>query len=158
MSTSKQPTIVLPRLPAESTPAYAARVCYITAGPDRNLRAVAQQLHKSLTIIGRWSSRHEWVTSAHAYDEACAALAAQSSAASFCAEVARYRKRYGELGKALYTVAERLLQRLNASVETLAVEPATLTVISRAVLIAADLEAVCLQLDQVIERTESESS
>lgn len=44
----------------ESMPAYQAFAEYRDMGEDRSLRAVAQRLDKSLTVIGRWSSRWNW--------------------------------------------------------------------------------------------------
>jgi len=57
------------RKPDESHKAYEAFSIYRDMGINRNVRAVAQKLNKSLTIIGRWSSRYNWVERAGAYDD-----------------------------------------------------------------------------------------
>lgn len=56
------------RLPVESSPAWEAFVLYRDGGPARTIRGVCRQLHKSLTLIGRWSVRHKWVERAGGWD------------------------------------------------------------------------------------------
>lgn len=56
------------RLPAESSPAWAAFVEYRNAGGDRSTRAVAKKLGKSSTLLERWSVTHKWVSRAREYD------------------------------------------------------------------------------------------
>jgi hypothetical protein len=64
MTTTAQPW---ERQPDESSPAFDAFVAY-RDDPDRSLRGVAARLHKSLTIVGRWSSKHRWVERCEAWD------------------------------------------------------------------------------------------
>jgi hypothetical protein len=53
----------------ESAPAFAAFVTYRDLDPkERSIDAVVQKLHKSRTLIGRWSGRWEWVRRIRAYD------------------------------------------------------------------------------------------
>lgn len=52
----------------ESTPAFEAFRTYLNQGASRTVRGVAQELDKSSTIVGQWSSRHSWVERARAYD------------------------------------------------------------------------------------------
>ena len=56
------------RQPAESTPAFQAFVAYRDGGPERSVRAVAQKLGKSASLIGRWSSQHAWSGRVAAWD------------------------------------------------------------------------------------------
>jgi hypothetical protein len=56
------------RQPKESARAYEAFVAYRDMGPGRAVRAVARELGKSVTLIGRWSSAHHWVERAEAWD------------------------------------------------------------------------------------------
>lgn len=58
-----EPVAVQPweRQEGESAPAFAAFLAYRDQGPERSLRGVAQQLDKSDTIVGQWSSRWHWV-------------------------------------------------------------------------------------------------
>lgn len=49
------------RQEGESVKAFEAFSCYLGMGEDRSIRAVAEKLHKSSTLIGRWSRTHGWV-------------------------------------------------------------------------------------------------
>ena len=57
------------RVNGETTKAYEAFCLYIGMGPERSIRKVAEQLHKSSTLIGRWSRTYDWVRRAADYDE-----------------------------------------------------------------------------------------
>src|SRR5437899_663892 len=48
-------------LPDESHRAFAAFKAYC-ADPKRSIRRCARKLHKSPTIIARWSKKHRWQT------------------------------------------------------------------------------------------------
>lgn len=52
----------------ESAKAYEAAKLYFELGAERGIEEVARRLHKSRTIIARWSSRHAWVERARDYD------------------------------------------------------------------------------------------
>jgi hypothetical protein len=65
------------------------------------------------------------------------------------AEVEAYRERYGAMGCALYRTAVRLLAQLNQQSDTLELAPGDLTTIARALVIAADLEALALRLKAI---------
>lgn len=53
----------------ESSKAYAAFCVYRDLGPDRSLDKVVQKLAKSVQLFKRWSSQHNWVERARAWDE-----------------------------------------------------------------------------------------
>ena len=57
------------RKPKESAPAYEAFSAYRDMGPERALRAVAQQLGKSRALIERWSRNWGWQDRVRAYDD-----------------------------------------------------------------------------------------
>ena len=44
----------------ESDKAFAAFSLYLSLGPQRSLAEVAQKLHKSVTMLGRWSAKYDW--------------------------------------------------------------------------------------------------
>ena len=44
----------------ESEKAFAAFSLYLSLGPQRSLAEVAQKLHKSVTMLGRWSAKFDW--------------------------------------------------------------------------------------------------
>jgi len=46
--------------PRESAKAFAAFSLYLSLGAERSLSEVAQKLHKSVTMLGRWSAKFGW--------------------------------------------------------------------------------------------------
>ena len=44
----------------ESEKAFAAFSLYLSLGPQRSLAEVAHKLHKSVTMLGRWSAKFDW--------------------------------------------------------------------------------------------------
>ncbi len=56
------------RQKGESVQAFEAFVIYRNMGQERSLKAVAQQLSKSLPLIKRWSREKEWQERVRAYD------------------------------------------------------------------------------------------
>ena len=53
--------------PRESAKAFAAFSLYLSLGPERSLATVAQKLHKSVTMLGRWSRKFDWPARVQAY-------------------------------------------------------------------------------------------
>lgn len=93
------------RLPHESTAALAAFVAYRDMGARRSVRAVGQELHKSRSLIGRWSVRHGWVQRAAEWD----AHVDREAAIDQLAAVKDMRRRHASLASvALARAAERL--------------------------------------------------
>lgn len=144
--------IDIPRLPNERNERYEARVLYLTAGADRNLRETAQKCSKSISLIARWSDEDGWVALARAYDEAMAQRAAQAHAERYLADLEEHRARYGGTGKALHGVAMRLLTRLSADADA----AESLSTIARALTIAADLEAHALRIADLLPRLDAD--
>jgi len=54
--------------PREGAKAFAAFKAYLDMGAERSLEAVAQKLHKSVTILGRWSAKYDWQARIKAHD------------------------------------------------------------------------------------------
>ena len=52
--------MVFEQQPRESDKAFAAFSLYLSMGAERSLAAVAQKLHKSVTMLGRWSAKFDW--------------------------------------------------------------------------------------------------
>jgi hypothetical protein len=150
-------TITLPRIEGESARAYAARVEYVTMGAGRSLETIGQKLGKSKALMERWSSQYGWVDSARQYDEQVAYLTVQESADKYRADLEEHRKRASEAGKALYAVAGKLLQRMNAQAATLELNANSLAIIKGALQTALDLEAHALGVDAVLGKLDSDS-
>lgn len=56
------------RNPRESQPAWEAFCTYRDMGQERSVRRAARSLHKSLTVVGGWSSRWRWPDRCAAWD------------------------------------------------------------------------------------------
>lgn len=56
------------RRPGESAAAWEAFACYRDLGLSRSVSKVAGTLHKARTLIERWSTAHQWVLRAEAWD------------------------------------------------------------------------------------------
>lgn len=150
-------TIEIPRLDGESARAYAARVAYITMGPQRSIDKVAVQQQRGngaarSRILMEWSRRYDWVDHARKYDEQIAFLAIQEAATQYRNDLEEHRRRYQQSGKELHAIAVEMLARLRERSNALDYTPATLTTISRALQIAADLEAHALRVGDLLPR------
>lgn len=139
----------------ESAQAYEAAQAYFKMGADRSLDHVAEKLSKSSQLMKRWSAQHDWVERARAYDAELAELAAAQHQSRYLADLEAHRQRSTEAAKGLYTVAGKLLQRMNAQVSTLEITPATLGVLLKAFQTSLDLEAHALGID-TLETDDSE--
>lgn len=181
-TTAERPTIELPREEGESARAYASRVEYVTMGPGRSLDkllARLQSAHRAPTTRRRetladWSIQYRWQEHARKYDDAMTLIAIQEASAAYRRDLEDHRKRYGDMGKALYQVAAKLLKQLDAAAgqppkrikgedgriyEIPGIEPTpqTLAIASRAVTIAADLEAHALRLGDILPKLDQDN-
>lgn len=163
---SNTATIEIPRLENERAERYQARTLYTTMGPDRNLRAVAQKLDKSLTIVGRWSTEDDWPRLAAAYDQMLGNLAARDAAETYRADLEAHRKKAMDAGRSLFQVAGQLLQQVNTALVNprrikgedgkvyalhgIDLNSNSLAVAARALTAALDLEAHALQIDKIL--------
>jgi hypothetical protein len=55
-------------LPDESSESHAAFVIYRDIGENRSLEIVGQKCGKNVSLLGRWSRKHDWVARARAWD------------------------------------------------------------------------------------------
>jgi len=105
------------RLPRESEKAFAAFSLYLSLGPQRSLAEVAQKLHKSVTMLGRWSAKFDWPTrvAAHAAHlaiverEAIEAVA-RGKAAEWSSREQKLRETEWEMHEAAIAAAKRGLK------------------------------------------------
>jgi hypothetical protein len=104
----------------ETAAMYAAARVYFELGPRRTLRAVAEQCTRSRSTIQRWSSRHQWVARARAYDEyrlaqedaarrRVLAQATQTEARKWAERLAQEREDEWESSRALLEKAREML-------------------------------------------------
>jgi hypothetical protein len=140
-----------PQLANESARAYDAFTAYVRLGVERSFERLSQTYPKSVPMFKRWSAQHDWVERARAYDTELSALAAEQHQARYLADLEAHRVRSTEAARGLYTVAGKLLQRLNSQVNTLEISPATLGVLLKAFQTSLDIEAHALGIDQMEE-------
>lgn len=97
------------RQSGESVQAFEAFAVYRDLGPARSLTKAARELHKSRTLLGRWSRQYVWVMRAVAYDREQDRL--------FLAEQAQARRdiarRHAKLAQAVQSKAVARLQMLD---------------------------------------------
>ena len=77
------------RRPGESRQAHRALEAYLGLGQSRSLRAVAKRVGCHLSLIKRWSSKHDWRLRACAWDQS----QTQEVAAQTRADQAAYERR-----------------------------------------------------------------
>ena len=137
------------RYDTESAQAYEAACAYFGMGADRSITAVTQKLHKSYTIIGRWSRLHNWVDRAKQYDAQVADDIAAEHTRRYLAELDDHKVRYAQAGKVLYGLAQKLAVRFNNEINSLEITTNTLAVVNHTYQVAGDLEAQALGNDQL---------
>ncbi|MFI1830738.1 hypothetical protein ACH41E_30515 [Streptomyces sp. NPDC020412] len=97
------------RQTGESVQAFEGFALYRDLGPARSVTKVARELHKSRTLVGRWSRSFAWVMRAAAYDREQDRL--------FLAEQAQARRdvarRHAKLAQAVQGKAVARLQTLD---------------------------------------------
>ncbi len=131
-------------------------------GPERSLEKLRQKIGKNTSYIrqlGEWSSQYDWVSSARQYDEQISYITVQDAADAYRQDLADYRKRYGDMGKALYGSAAKLLKKVNNLLDTMDVaNPGSLLTVINAAKTAADLEALALRVEHLLNESGSEQS
>ena len=95
----------------ESAQAYQAAWAYFEMGADRSLDAVARNLHKSRSLLARWSADWSWVERAEAYDRHMNRLALEAQAKALADEVRIWEQRRAEQREREWSAAEALLTR-----------------------------------------------
>lgn len=101
----------------ESDKAFAAFSLYLSLGPQRSLAEVAQKLHKSVTMLGRWSAKFDWPARVAAHGahlaiverEAIEAVA-RGKAAEWSSREQRLRETEWEMHEAAIAAAKRGLK------------------------------------------------
>jgi hypothetical protein len=83
--------------PSESDKAFAAFGVYLSLGPQRGLREVARKLDKSLTVVGKWSSKFDWPGRVAAHGAHLAIVEREVAEAVVRAKGVDWAERYAEL-------------------------------------------------------------
>lgn len=140
------------RQPKETSQASEAFIEYRDMGRERSVRAVAQRLGKSATLISRWSSQHEWVKRAAAWDAEQDRKEREAAEAQRIKDIIAMRKRHADLANAMLIKAARALNRTKEE----DIKPAD---ISRMTEVAAKLERISRgDVETVIEERQGEAA
>ncbi len=156
-------TIEIPRLADETPKAYAARVEYLTMGPERSLDKLVGHVRgksgASNTVVENWSVKYGWQKSARDYDETVATLAAQAHAATYRRDLEEHRTRYKQAGDELYKIARAQMIRISKQLNETGGRATTikdadiatnLRTLAGVLTTAADLEAHALRLEELM--------
>lgn len=157
-------SITLPRIEGESAKAYSARVEYVMMGPQRSLERLLERPQSApkapptrrVETLKDWSVKYGWVECAREYDEQVAYLTIQEASEQYRADLADYRKRYGDMGKGLWQAAAVLVKRLAKEASTMELSPNALALAANAAKTAADLEALALRVESLLHEPGSE--
>lgn len=126
----------------ETHKAYEAFEVYLNLGTERSNRATAKRIGKSVQLIDRWSSRHEWVKRARAWDNHNTRLF-QESYDNATVEIAR---RQARIGRTLQSVGMKHVEGLELRDELMNYTNAVATVRT-----GVDIERVAMnQATQIV--------
>lgn len=92
----------------ETTKQFEAFQIYRDMGVSRSIRAVAEQLEKSETLIGRWSSKNDWVERCEAWDMEQDRVAREAQKK----EIVKMRKKHADLAQAMLVKAALALKSI----------------------------------------------
>lgn len=159
-------TIELPRIEGESARAYAARVEYVTMGPQRSLEILSQKYTKNIQLFKKWSAQYGWVESAKKYDSDMAYITVNEAAERHRADLEAHRKEAMDSGRVLLQLANGLAKTLSDALQQpriiegkdgkkytlhkVVADAATLTTIGRAYTAALDLKAHALGVESLL--------
>lgn len=103
------------RQESETPKAYEAFCIYRDMkkdGQERSLREVASMLKKSLTLVGRWSSKYGWVERVADWDDEQERIEREIAQKEQVKAIREMRKRQAQSGYALQLKATRALGKL----------------------------------------------
>ncbi len=97
------------QLPRESNKAFAAFSLYLSMGTERSLATVAQKLHKSVTMLGRWSAKFAWTDRVAAHAAHYAIIEREAVEAAARGKAAEWEKRETRLRETEWRLHERAI-------------------------------------------------
>ena len=95
--------------PRESNKAFAAFSLYLNLGPERSLATVAQKLHKSVTMLGRWSAKFDWPARVAAHGAHLAVVEREAIEAAARSKAAEWESREQSLRETEWAMHERAI-------------------------------------------------
>lgn len=101
--------LVFEQQPKESAKAFAAFSLYLSLGSERGLREVARKLGKSLTVVGKWSSKFDWPARVAAYAAHLAIVEREAIEASARAKGPQWEAREQQLRETEWSMHERAI-------------------------------------------------
>ena len=125
------------RQPGEGIKPYEAFNCYLLMGDERSFHKVSYELKKSVSLLGRWSSKYNWQERVAAYDEEQLRLARIEQQK----EIAKMRKRHAKLANQMLTAATKGLINLMKELDKRDT-PLSASDISRLTEVASKLERI----------------
>ena len=102
--------MIFEQQPRESAKAFAAFSLYLSLGPQRSLTEVAQKLHKSVTMLGRWSSKFDWPARVAAHAAHLAVVERGAIEATARGKAAEWEKRETQLREQEWTLRGELIE------------------------------------------------
>lgn len=105
------------RQSGESRQAFAAFQVYLELGAARSLGVVGQKCNKSVSLLGRWSSRWDWVTRSEAYDAHLDGLRREAREAAAQAEERKWAERQAAQREDEWELREEFAKRLGDMLE-----------------------------------------
>jgi hypothetical protein len=93
----------------ESDKAFAAFSLYLSLGAERSLAVVAQKLHKSVTMLGRWSAKFDWPTRVAAHGAHLAIVEREAIEAAARGKAAEWASREQKLRETEWTMHEQAI-------------------------------------------------
>ena len=93
----------------ESTQAFEAFACYRDMGAARSTAKVSRQLCKSVSLMNRWSSEHDWVKRVAAWDAEKDRAAREAQ----IKDIVEMRHRHAATAKKMMDLADNALNNIN---------------------------------------------
>lgn len=115
----------------ESPQAFEAFACYRDMGAARSTVKVSRKLCKSVSLMNRWSSEHDWVKRAAAWDVEKDRVARESQ----LTDIKEMRKRHAAIAKKMMDTADNALNNIKP-------DEVSTNEIARLVEIASKLERI----------------
>ena len=155
------------KLPGETAKAYEAFCVYRDLGTQRSLGKASVELEKSLKFLGRWSSQHNWVERAAAWDADQDYLlqkrAIKEREKEYKEQLTEFRKNHLQVGRAAFKASaqcvKQIMEFMEANQGILTLDDANKAAnIVRSLLPVSDMWAKALAVDKLLERMQQDDA